>query len=401
VRVSTYQMHNDALRTISAHQSAIAHNQVQLSTGNRIIRPSDDPVGAAQLAGFERDLGTIEQYQRNIGVARGDMMLIDDALADASSLLQNAREESVRALNGIMTDQDRKGIAQEIRQIADQLLAVANTSDEAGRFVFAGFQANTKPFVAVGGGVISFQGDDGQRSVQIGDEIRVRTNESGSSVFHAPRNGNGTFSVSTEPGNTGGGIIDVGTVTDRSAYLGESYVIRFTAADTFDIIDVGTGTTVAAAQPYQDGAAIQIGGIQTAITGQPAAGDGFLIEPARDQSVFETLENLASALEQSTQGVADQARSTQGLQNALADVTQNMERVREVRSGLGPRLQTLDSQEQANSQEEIRIQSAIADVGGLDYAEAIGRLTSRIQVLEAAQQSFVRIQNLTLFRFLG
>ena len=78
-----------------------------------------------------------------------------------------------------------------------------------------------------------------------------------------------------------------------------------------------------------------------------------------------------------------------------------MERVREVRSGLGPRLQTLDSQEQANSQEAIRIQSAIADVGGLDYAEAIGRLTSRIQVLEAAQQSFVRIQNLTLFRFLG
>jgi len=145
MRISSANAFESSVSNLQRRQQALAQSQEQLTSGKRVLKPSDDPAAAAQA---ERALATISRsgaQMRALDASRHAMQLSEGALGDAGELMQQARELLVGAGNGSFTDNDRGKMAQALRGLRNDLLAVANRSDGAGRYLFGGQGADTAP----------------------------------------------------------------------------------------------------------------------------------------------------------------------------------------------------------------------------------------------------------------
>jgi flagellar hook-associated protein 3 FlgL len=221
----------------------------------------------------------------------------------------------------------------------------------------------------------------------------------GSDVFMAIRNGNGRFATDYDPANTGTGRILAGAVVDPSAYQAQDFRVVFTAPDTYDVINDTTGTTVLAAQAYNDGGAIAFNGITVQIEGQPEAGDEFSITPARNQSVFSTVDSIADRLESTPAGAAAEANLRSDLDRLLGELDIAREHLVERRATYGARLNTLDAQRALNTDLSLQLKTVRSELEDIDIIEAVSNLARNTNALEAAQSAFVRVQGLSLFNF--
>ncbi len=214
-------------------------------------------------------------------------------------------------------------------------------------------------------------------------------------------NGNGTFATEADSANTGSGTIDTGTVVDSALWRSKShtYTIKFADSpdppDSFDLIDNSTGTSTT--QAFVSGEAITFDGIEVTITGQPAAGDSF---PIRPSSVFQTVQDLVDALNTPATDAASSATLHSTVSRFLTDIDQGMDSLNSVRAEIGARLNATESQKRANEDLALQLSEAISTIQDVDYAEAISRFNQQLTALQAAQQSFLRVQDLSLFKFL-
>ncbi|MCK4710111.1 MAG: hypothetical protein KAU21_15945, partial [Gammaproteobacteria bacterium] len=147
-------------------------------------------------------------------------------------VLQRVRELTVQAGNiGTGDLQTRTAITSEIRQRIDELLNLANTRDVNGDYLFSGFKSRTQPFYTDGAGSYSYNGDQGQMQVKIGNTRQVTVSDSGADVFQKIRLGNGTFSVDQGLVNTGFGVITQGSVSSSTDYVAHDYMLQFRPED--------------------------------------------------------------------------------------------------------------------------------------------------------------------------
>ncbi len=405
MRISTHQFYQQGLSGILERQAELARTQRQLSTGKKLLAPSDDPAAAAQVLKAREGLAQLDQYQRNIGFARTRLEEEDGALGAVQETLQRVRELAVQAGNGVLDDGQREAIALEVEHHLQGLLALANTKDSQGEYLFAGHRTATLPFVETPSG-IAYQGDQGQRRLEVAPDLEVPVGDPGSKVFMAIPNGNGTFATEADPGNAGTGLIGPGSVLDPAAVTGHSYTLSFAdnaaGERVYLVHDDTLGTYVVppsgdpnAAPLYTEGEAIAFDGIQVTITGDPAPGDRFSIAPSAPQDAFTTLSGLAQALKD-TSGTA----LHNALGRSLTDLDQAIAHVSSVRAEVGGRLNLLESREEANAAASLHLQKLVSGIEDLDYAEAITRLNEGLLALQAAQESFVKIQGLSLFNFI-
>ena len=252
--------------------------------------------------------------------------------------------------------------------------------------------------------------------MQVGPSRQIAVGDAGDDVFMLIHNGNGQFRTDLNAGNTGGGTITVGSVTDpvafQNQFMGHQYKVGFTVAPdpanslktitTFDIRDEANNllTPPGASQPYTSGQTIAFRGIEVAVEGAPADGDSFVVKPAENQSLFKTLDNLINALSVSDGSIASRAVLNQSLDNALTDIDQGMLHLNQVRGKAGSRMNSLDAQDAVNQNFDVQLQSLSSDIGAVNYAEAASQMNEELLALQAAQQSFVKIQNLSLFNYL-
>ncbi len=398
MRISTSQMHFSATNALLDQQSKLSRTQLQVATGRRILTPADDPVASATLLDLKQTRELTERFQLNADAARARLALEESTLGAVSDALVRVRELAVQGNNDTLSDTDRRSLAQEVRQIVDQLLGLANTRDNNGDYLFAGFQGNVRPFAANNSGGFDYYGDDGTRMIAIGPGREVQDTDSGTAVFRAIRNGNGTFTTADGAGNTGTGIIDAGTATP--AFVPDTYTITFTQAlptdpVTYQVDGAVSGNVVPAGTPYVEGAEISFNGVVVSITGTPADGDTFTVSPAANQDLFTTVQNLALALEDT-----DPTARHNAINRVLADLDQAEENITNVRTSVGARLNAIDAQVRNNEDQILALDETLSLIGDLDYAEAVSRLNLQLTGLQAAQQAFIRVQNLSLFNFL-
>lgn len=224
MRISTSQIYQQGLSAMLDQQSSLMKTEQQLSTGKRILTPADDPAGSAQALDLNRALDVTNQYNTNANAATSSLNLEDSTLSSFTNTLQRVRELAVQANNSTLSSSDRSAIAAEVKQRLGELLALANTKDANGDYLFAGYKGQTQPFAQVGSG-FSYSGDQGSRNLQVGPSTRLAAGDSGSDVFMAIRNGNGTFTTLDNPANTGSGVIDPGSVSTTSAYVPGTYAL--------------------------------------------------------------------------------------------------------------------------------------------------------------------------------
>lgn len=402
MRISTNTIYDRGVSAIEQQQSAMLKIQQQVSSGKRMVAPSDDPVAAARALDVAEADAVNKQYGQNGNSASSALGMEDSALQSISTVIQNARTILVNAGNGVLTNNDRAGLAADLRGQIDQLLGLANTTDGAGHYLFAGYQNGTQPFVRTGSGII-YAGDDGQRLLQLAAGRQVPVTDSGRDVFERIRTGNGVFATQANAGNTGSGIIGQGSVLNVAALTGDSYAVQFSVAagaTTYSVTDTTKGVVLSAGNAYTTGNAITFDGMQVDIQGAPADGDQFTITPSVNQSLFKTLDDVANVLAAPANDAAGRARLSNTLGAGISNLDQALDKVLSVRSAVGSRLQEVDALQGLSQDLSLQYQTTLSQLQDVDYASAISDLT-RIQMsLQAAQQSFVKVTSLSLFEYL-
>lgn len=299
MRISSAQLHEAAVAQLMSGQTRLARTQQQIASGRRVLTPADDPAAAMRTLELLKSRDATAQYQKNAEHAETRLTLEETTLASAGDSLQRVRELAVRANNDTLDAASRAAIADEVRQIRDQLLGLANTRDANGDYLFSGYRVHTVPIVSNGAGAYTYQGDDGVRRLQIGAERSVAIGDPGDEIF----------------------------------------------------MNLGLGT-----------------------------GNG---------DIFSALDNFAGALDANNPDPA-----------ILDDLDTSLSRVLETRSQIGARLNAIENQTSVNADFILAMDSALSEIGDLDYAEAISRFEREMLSLEAAQKSYSRLSELSLFNYL-
>lgn len=548
IRVSTSMIFNAGVKTINSQTASLLHLQQQVASGRRILTPADDPVGAARALEVTQAKDVTAQHSTNNDNAKSALGLEEVQLTSVNDMLARLKELTVQAGNATLSATDRRSVAVELRGRFDELLGLANATDGTGQFLFSGFMGSTKPFGASIDAMIqnpalevSYQGDDGQRRLQMSPTRFLEIGDSGNDVFNRIKSGNGYFATDYATTNIGSAVIDAGNLNNPALWVAvpaaakQNVEVRFwhdtgvvgsavigattlttgvddefmisvagspaatvtlpaglyadatalaaamqTAVNTslgvsppapgsavasadasghmmlqsptgqvititevlgntglatmfgtpaagsgstyYDLVDVTgnvsllTGAVPTASFPgpaglrrYFDGQPIAFNGLVGAtadygisvnITGDPAAGDRFSLAPSTSQSVFRTLANLIGALESDTAGPGGQAKFANEIGFALTNLDQANDNILRVRAAIGSRLNEVDSLSSVNQDLQLQYQQTLSTLQDLDYAKAISDLTRKQTDLEAAQQSFVRVSQLSLFNYL-
>ena len=397
MRVSTQGAFQSGLSLMQRLQSALDHTQRQIASGRRILRPSDDPIASGRALQMRESIARLEQFDRNANVAANRLHQEETVLSSVNNTLQRVRELALQASNATQSHETRQLIAVEMRERLDELVQLANQRDGNGRFLFAGNHEATQPVVR-NGSTFSYVGDQGQRMIQIGEGRQVADGDSGSAVFFDIRDGNGTFATTANAANAGTVVAGATSVTDPSAWVPDQYSLRFIDANNYEVLD--SSASVIASGPYQPGDTVAFAGIELELQGSPIAGDSFTIEPSQSRDVFSSVAEMVAAIESGPVDDVGVAAMTNRVNASLRNIDQAIGNMLDIRTQVGSRLAAIDAQEDSNAGFVATFQETLADIEDLDYAEAISRLSLQMTTLEAAQQSFVRTQSLSLFNYL-
>ena len=397
MRISSSQQFQQGIDAILRQQAKLSKTQEQLATGNRILTPSDDPSASTQLIKLSALIASNSQYDRNIIFAQNQVGLAESKLKSAGDIIQRVRELVVQANTAIHNDSSRGAIAKEIENNLSAMLDVANSKDGSGEYIFSGFNATTKPFVKDGNGY-QYKGDQGERLLQVSEDIQVQVRDSGAEIFQKIREGDGRLKLVLDSGMQGNFVVNLESNVDS---IVDSYVVAFpegTGAQQYEVKN--SAGDVVASGTYNENAQISFNEINLTITGTAVPGDQFEVQPAAYRDIFSTLQKLVDELAAPIDKGPRQASLTTHLGQSLNEMDQVMDKFLGARAVLGNRLQQLDVRANENIDAKIRYDRSISELKDLDYAQAASRLNMQMTGLQAAQQSYVKVQGLSLFNYL-
>jgi flagellar hook-associated protein 3 FlgL len=177
------------IKTNLANQSAqLIKTQLDLATGKKIHKPSDDPVGMGKVLDYRTTKQTIEQYQENILDARTRVAYTEEVLGQINETINDARN--------LASNPDTEGktvLVQEIQHIREQLMALSNAK-YGSTFIFSGYRSDSQPFNQ--NSPYDYVGDSGSHQVIIGDGITVEIEADGEKIFvDSSGSGNSLFQI--------------------------------------------------------------------------------------------------------------------------------------------------------------------------------------------------------------
>ncbi|NNF51016.1 MAG: flagellar hook-associated protein FlgL [Gammaproteobacteria bacterium] len=395
MRISSNTLARSYLAVTQRNQAELLRTQIQLATGRRVNRPSDDPGAAVRIEALTRGLKTHEVHEQNAEAARRRLSIEDEALGQVSGILDRMRELTIRANTAVLDDVSRAGIADEVRQLSEGLVQLGNSKDGRGEYLFAGFRVGQPAFARQGDEVV-YQGDQGRRQLQIGESRQIADGDPGDKIFMSVNPGRTGVLVTADPSNTGTGVVGAYALTGP-APAGD-LTVSFTTASDYDVID--SGGSIVASGTFVAGDSLNVAGISVPLQGSPAAGDEFAIAVAPRQSIFQIAGDLVAVLEDSDAGPAAAARRQNGFNAALNALDGGLANVSSVRTDVGARLAAAEDQRDINDGFRLQLESTLSTIRDVDYAEAISKLEAQLAGLEVAQRSYAQSRQLSLFDFL-
>jgi flagellar hook-associated protein 3 FlgL len=412
MRIATAHSYDTAINNLQQRQQDLSTSQTQMTSGKRVNVASDDPTAAARAERALASIARSDANQRSLDASRNVLNIAESAMGDAVDLMQTARESLVAAGNGSYSDSERKSLAIKLKNIRDQLLAVANRSDGSGGFVFGGQGSATPPFVDTTSGV-QFVGQGGESLASSSERLNLTVD--GGVAWLQAKSGNGVFT--TAPGlntntglaNTGSAWINAGTVTDptqlpypAASLPAPGYSVAFHVSGgstTYDILK--DGTAVSSGLPYTTAKSIDITGtgMAVSIAGQPADGDRFDIGQSQNAlNVFTSLDKAINGLNSLTggTGIAQQTVNT-----GLAELDSVLGNIQGARSAVGETLNRMDGVENRIGSLKLAAQTEKSNAEDLDMVQAISDFRNLDTGYQAALQSYASIQKLSLFQYIN
>jgi len=138
------------IHTLGRHNAAMQKTENDLSTMQRIHKPSDDPVGSANQMVLRARLGEYDQFERNIDETRDRLNYFHSKMSDTLDIFQRVRELAIQGAHGTFSDFERsESIAREIEEHLLAIIDIANGRDSTGQTLFGGSVIEREPFTPV------------------------------------------------------------------------------------------------------------------------------------------------------------------------------------------------------------------------------------------------------------
>lgn len=189
MRVTSGMMSNHLLNNLNRTATKMNDTQLQMTTGMKINKPSDDPTGITYSLRYRQELSSNEQYQRNTDSALSWLEFNDNMLTEVNSVMQRVRELTVQASTGTNSQESHNSIQAEIKQLKEQMIDVGN-SQFNGKYIFNGEAYDQKPYDFVKANNVSDTSaarslvlDQGQVRYTVGAGVQMAINTSGNTVF--------------------------------------------------------------------------------------------------------------------------------------------------------------------------------------------------------------------------
>ena len=404
MRISTSSVYETAVNNFNDMQTSISKSLQQVSSGVSLSTPADDPAAAAQVLIVSQSSSINTQLGVNRQNASNSLNVADGVLSGVTTLLQNLKTQVVQAGDASLNATDRASIATSLQSSLDQVMSLANSTDSNGNYLFSGFSSSTAPFTAVPGGA-KYNGDQGQRMLQVDTAAQVPLSDVGSNIFGNIATSSSAFFGTPGGANTSTATISAGTVANSAALTGNNYQINFTSATSFDVTNTTTGAAVSTGNAYTSGAPITFDGIQISVSdgtganAAPAAGDQFSVQSG-NQTIFKTLSDAINALKAPVTTAADRANLSASMAQANNNIDKSLANVLTSRNQFGNSLQQISTLNDVGSTVGLGYTTAISNLQDTNYAQAISQLSLEQFTYEAAQKAFASTSKLSLISML-
>ena len=426
MEISTKLFNQRAVQQFSRMNEDIQNLQNRVATGKNILRASDDPIAAVNLSVAKEQKALIERFEKNAASARQTLDLTDGALQQAVNVVTRITELAIQAGNDTYGVQDRKAIETEVDELTNVLVSIANTRDPSGQSIFGGFKTDIDAFKVHLDGNITYQGDTGQRSLQLSENMPVTTSLDGANAFMRVETAKGSLSVFDMLKSAKSAISSAASAHKQATSTG-SALVEFTlprdpigwkfsitgSKGTAEIsADISTGNIAALS------AAINA---QTSSTGVVAAVDtnGALkltenfngeikmshVEISGVNFAEEEVEYFANFTSYDGTGeIVGEVRKLTDMDQIVGTSVNNLNatlnHISSQMAFVGAQINKVDSQSQVLSERKITVDEKISEIGDADLTELVTQLKSLILNRDAAQQAFVKIGQQSLFDYL-
>lgn len=402
MRLSTSLFYQRAQDSLTTSQSRLDKVQLQLTKQTRILSPADDPIGNSQVLALDEKLAQNAQFDRNSTTLENNLRREESVLSNMVDFVQKARTLAVNAGNGSLSAENREAVALELRNIEQALFDFTNAQDEAGEYIFAGYQNRIQPMeYDQATESYSYRSDDGQREIQLSPSLYLPAGDPGSKVFN-----NLSTRVDIDFTN-GDNLVKKLRAPDREALKNywdagntdtQSARIEFVGGD-YQIRD-GGNNIVQGPVAYTPGDTINYQGIEIETSENVVNGDviDFDIGEPVSRNILTQIGDLADSLENS--GPEGKEFFREEIASSLTAFDDAISSLTDTQAKIGARLNVLESSRLSNADIEIVNKKARADISDVDYSTAVTDLIKNETIYSAAQQVFTRVSRLSLFDYL-
>ncbi|MFT7560564.1 MAG: flagellar hook-associated protein 3 FlgL [Flavobacteriales bacterium] len=416
MRISSVQIFNIANNSMADANEAILRTQQQLSTGQRVLQPSDDPVASTKIIALTEELSGIDQYKKNIDIANNDLVIEESILDGVMGVIQRIQELSVQAGNtATLSSSEYTSLANEVDARLEEMQNLLNSQNASGDFIFGGFKSKTEPFLGDPSSGYRYVGDEGQKHIKVSNSTTMASTDSGKTAFVDVESSAPTISTYSGATNRSNPPVEIsiGQVVDQEAFddfFPEDMVITFNqdsavapAGKNFTITERSTGRIVSANQVYSPGEEVVVKGTSFRITGNPVSGapgvpgDRLFVDSTNKQDVLTTMARFSRSMKDFNGTQEGRNQLNEMVATTIENLKHAQTSVLEVTSKIGARFNTLESTEELHADASLVINKLMSELRDVDYAEAATRLSMQTLILEAAQTSFARISRLSLF----
>ncbi len=422
MKISTKLFNQQQVSRFGKLNEEIQSLQNKISTGKNIVQASDDPIGAVNLSGLQQVKERFGQYSRNADNAINRLTIADTALQSVTTLMVRAKELAIQAANDTFGAQDREALALELEEMKNELFSVANSTDSSGAFIFGGYHTNTQPFQKDNDLNIVYKGDRGTNAVSVSETRTIGTTLDGGSVFMAVKSGNAVspmFTILEDIINSirtaSESVVEASAIGKATLQINNENPGNY----SFNLSDSSSSVDISVDLPSSD-----LSGLVTAIN---AAGlnitatlSGSTITLVDDNNGPITIKDLQiEGIDRSektpksflTFDAVDGAGTSLGhpqilydknqtIQNRLDDIKSVQEHIANQKAVIGARTNSLERQKELLAQRNIQVSEDMSEISDADLAALVTDLQGQITGLQASQQAFVKISNLSLFQYL-
>ncbi len=401
MRITTNMVYDRNITSLNGANERLSTAYEQLMTGNRFKTAGEDPSGMSQKLALTKEIDLFKQYgvngsllENSLGHEETVLTALNTAMTSAQTLIQKANDSAVGY-------EDRQAIASELEGLQKQMFDLMNSKNSQGEYIFGGNQSKTQPFIQDASGNYIFQGDTGQRKIQVSPTVQIAANDSGFNLFEIvpTRRTSSAGSANIQVGVADQGHFDSFYRNNYDPSLASNqYTVNTIAGtpDTYEIRD-GGGTLLQSGD-YVAGNKIPFNGLELTLS-LPAGGaaQNFVLDPPQNNNILDGMSDFITALR-------DPNITPDTFQLKVADATAHMKNARlNVDQGLGEiggRMNGLEQVMGSNEGLSTLNQQARAKVSEADLYEVIATLSKEDAALSATQLSFSKISKLTLFDYI-